>query len=83
LAGTKSDVLDDAVALVENADNSNTLGHRRHGLKRSIAAGFLGNRHCSVLLRLLLRTPPTAGERKRDDERCADPRHAYSGIQGS
>jgi hypothetical protein len=41
LAGVKGDVLDDAVALVENAEDRDSLRHRRDvGLVRARAGGL-------------------------------------------
>jgi hypothetical protein len=81
LAGMKRDVLDDPVALVEDAEHRDALRHRRDaalpcGVRRAPA----GDGRRGVLL---LRGLAARGERQRKEQRCSDYPHAYSGIQGS
>jgi hypothetical protein len=77
----KRDVLDDAVALVEDAEHRDALRHRRHAaLSRRCWRHLTRWRNRRVLL---LRAFSARGERKCDQQRCGGPRHAYSGIQGS
>ena len=81
LAGPKSDVLNDAVALVEDAKHGDALGHRRH-------PGLTGRRGSGPIARaggtgLRLVRAIAGREGQREQERNGDPRHAYSGIQGS
>jgi hypothetical protein len=76
----KRDVLDDSVALVEDAKHGDALRHWRH---RSAACGEARlpgtwKRHILLLIALAAR-----GERERDQQRCGGLLHAYSGIQGS
>lgn len=80
LAGFQSNVLDDAVALVENSDHGDALGHRRHSAlpcrgRRSLYPSELG--------RIVLTAPSARGQRECDEQRCGNLSHAYSGIQGS
>jgi hypothetical protein len=81
LAWVQGDVLDDAVALVEDAEHRGALNHRRHP---TLAVGGRGRlargRQRRVRLGFAL---AAAGERKRDQQRGREPTHAYSGIQGS
>jgi hypothetical protein len=81
LAGVKSDVLDDAVTLVENAKNSNPLGHRSSSALPVRSRGGLTRRRKRNVL--LLGTLAAPGKRKPDQQRNCDVSHAYSGIQGS
>jgi hypothetical protein len=81
LAGTKSHVLDDSVALVEDSEDRDALRHRSD-------AALPGCRHRHVLGRprshvLLLRALAACAERERNHQRCRELSHAYSGIQGS
>jgi hypothetical protein len=81
LSGMKRDVLDDAVALVEDAEDGDPLRHRRHA--RLVDA----RRHRGVgndrLRGMLLVATAARREREDSQERCGKPVHAYSGIQGS
>jgi hypothetical protein len=80
LAGLQRDVLNDAVALVENSNHCDALRHRRDTAlpgcgRRSPDRAELG----CILLAIL----PARGQRERDQQRCRKLSHAYSGIQGS
>jgi hypothetical protein len=74
------DRLDDAVALVEDAEDCDPLRHRSHRLGG-------GGRPVPRALRrgrILLFAPLAArSQRERDQQRCGDSLHAYSGIHGS
>jgi hypothetical protein len=81
LARVESDVLDDPVALVEDAEHGHPLCHRRD------AALAIGGR-CDLPRTgrgriLLLRPLPAGGERDGHQQRSGGAVHAYSGIQGS
>jgi hypothetical protein len=79
----KRDVLNDAVALVEQAEDRDPLAHRRHA--RLIDAGRsrgIGNHRPRVILFIAAAPASGDGERERDN-RCGSQAHAYSGIQGS
>jgi hypothetical protein len=83
LTGPESHILHDAVALVEDAQDGHALRHRSHAALprrgcRNLSAGGGGD----VLLRLLF-AAPAGSERQRHQQRCSEPPHAYSGIQGS
>jgi len=81
LAGPQRDVLDNAVPLIEDSENSDALRHRSD---TALPAGR--RRHVLVYRRhriLLLRALAARGERKRDQQGCLELPHAYSGIQGS
>ena len=75
------DVLDDAVALVEDAEHRDALRHRRDALLAAggaaLGRGWRG--------RILLLAAAVAGrKRERDQEQRGELAiHAYSGIQGS
>jgi hypothetical protein len=81
LTGVQRDVLNDAVALVEDAEHRHALSHRRDSAlprrgRRTLPPG--GHR------RILLLSAAAAGDkRKRKQQRWCDTPHAYSGIQGS
>jgi hypothetical protein len=81
LTGMKRDILDDAVALVENPENRDTLRHRRDAVLPRHGRPGAGRRNGRALL--LLRALAARGERQRNEQRCRVPFHAYSGIQGS
>lgn len=81
LAGVKSDILDDAVTLVENAKDRNPLGHRCNSALPARGRGRLTRRRKRNVL--LLGTLAAPGKRKHDQQRNCDVSHAYSGIQGS
>jgi hypothetical protein len=80
LAGPQRHILNDAVALVEDSNHCDALGHRRDTAlpgrgRRSFDAAELGG--------VLLAASPARGQRERDQQRCRKLSHAYSGIQGS
>ena len=81
LAGMQRHRLDDPVALVEDAKHRDPL---RHGRDAALAirrrGGLARRRQWSVLL---LPALAARGERKRSQQECRPPAHAYSGIQGS
>jgi hypothetical protein len=81
LAGPERDVLDDAVALVEDPEHRHALRHRRD-------PALPGGRHRHLLVGrsrgiLLLGPLAAGGERERDQQRRGEAPHFYSGIQGS
>jgi hypothetical protein len=79
LAGLHPEVMDDPVALVEEADDRHALVHRsdpRAGLGGRPVRG----RRPALLLRLLFL--PASGEREDQRDRPGDKAHVYSGIQG-
>jgi hypothetical protein len=77
----KGDILDDAVALVEDAEHSRALGHRRHA---ALAVRSRRDATRAWQWRILFRLPLAArGERKGGEQGCSGWLHAYSGIQGS
>jgi hypothetical protein len=82
LTGAKRDVLNDAVALVENAEDRDAPGHRRDAALPVRRRGSLATTaRRRVLLRLVL---AARHERERGKQRCGSGGlHAYSGIQGS
>jgi hypothetical protein len=82
LAGAEGHVLDDAVALVEDPEDGHALRHRRHAaLSRGRHQRFTAGRRERILL--LLFAAPACGEPQRNEQRCSEPVHAYSGIHGS
>ena len=81
LPGMQRDVLDDAVALVEDSQDRDTLCHRRYS---ALAIRRRGRLLRGGQLRVLLvRTLAARGERKRGEQRSSEDAHVYSGIQGS
>jgi hypothetical protein len=80
LAGVERDILDDAVALVEDPQHRDPLRHRRHPALAACGRSDLPRRWQRHILLALL---PTCSKRERDQQRCRDGPHAYSGIQGS
>jgi hypothetical protein len=81
LSGVQRDVLNDAVALVEDAEHRGPLRHWRH-------AALAIRRRCDLARprqwRILLGAALAAGgKRYRDQQGCGGCPHAYSGIQGS
>jgi hypothetical protein len=81
LSRVKRDILDDAVALVENAENRDPLRHRRHATFAIGGRGDLprrGRRRVPLLGAFAARR-----ERKRSDQRSSQGAHVYSGSQGS
>jgi hypothetical protein len=81
LARMKRDVLNDAVALIEDAKDGDPLRHRRHA--RLIDAW----RHSGIgndrLRGILLIAAAARREREDSQQRCGKSAHAYPGIQGS
>jgi hypothetical protein len=81
LSRMKGHVLDDPVALVEDAEDRGPLRHGRYaalsiGRRPDLAGGGQG-------LILLGGAFPARGKRERNQQRCSYRAHAYSGIQGS
>ena len=76
----KRDVLNDAVALVENSKERHALRHRRDAALavRRRGRGARRKRHV-----LLLGTLAARSKRKRQQQRNRGLSHADSGIQGS
>jgi hypothetical protein len=81
LAWPDRHVLDDPVALVEDAEHRHALGHRRHSAlpRRGDRNVLVRRSRCVFLLRPLA----ASGKRKRDQKRSRKFPHDYSGIQGS
>jgi hypothetical protein len=82
LARVKGNVLDDPVALVEDAQDCDPLGHRRD------ARGVGPERHGRIadhrLGRIFLPALAASGSKQSgEQERCGESRHVYSGIHGS
>jgi hypothetical protein len=80
LPGVKRDRLDDAVALVEDAEHRHPLGHRGHP---ALAGRGRGDRLRRRQRILLLGALAARRQRERDQHGCGRKAHAYSGIQGS
>jgi hypothetical protein len=81
LAGMERDVLDDPVALVEDAKHGDALRHRRNAALSIGGRGRLpGARRDRVLL---LGTLPARNKRGGDQQGRNGSTHFYSGIQGS
>jgi hypothetical protein len=81
LAGMQRHRLDDAVALVEDAQHRDPLRHRRDAALAIGGRGGLARRGQWGVLPLLALA--ARGERKRGQQECGAQAHAYSGIQGS
>jgi len=81
LAGTKRDVLDDAVSLVEDAEDCNALRHRRDAVLAGRSRCDLA--HPRPRRAGLLATLAAGGKRKPDQQQASLAKHLYSGIQGS
>jgi hypothetical protein len=83
LAGPQRQVADDAVALVQEAEHRDPLGHRRDsGLLRRCARHIHGD--WLIVGRFI--PGPVAGRRRqgqRDREKWQGPLHAYSGFHAS
>jgi len=79
LAGTKSDVLDDPVALVEDSQDGDPLRHRGHPALASRSRRHSRPRHARILLGILA----ASGQRERNQQGRGKPIHVYSGIHGS
>jgi len=73
------DISDDAVALVEDREDGDALGHRSYASDRGRPATGPFRRNLILLL------AATAASRKRDPDQqgCGEQSHAYSGIHGS
>ncbi len=81
LARVKRDILDDAVALVENAEHGGPLSHWSDA---AFAIGRRGNLAPASYGSILSRSALAArGERERGEQGYSDVLHVYSGIQGS
>jgi hypothetical protein len=81
LAGVERDILDDAVALVEDAEHRDPLRHRRDA---ALAVGGRCNLPRGGRRRiLLLASPPARHKRDCGKQGCRDGSHYYSGIHGS
>jgi hypothetical protein len=81
LSGVERDVLDDAVALVEDRQHRDALSHGRD-------AGLIdARRHRGVgdhrRARVLLVATAAGRKRERDQNGRRENPHAYSGVQGS
>jgi hypothetical protein len=74
------DVLDDAVALVEDPEHRDALRHRSHPALPGRGRWRLFCRARGVLLFAAL---AARNERERNQERCGNLVHAYSGVHGS
>jgi hypothetical protein len=82
LARVKRDILHQSVALVEDAQHRDPLGHGRHsGLIGAGRHRGVGDHRTRVIL--LLGLAAARGERQRDRQRGRAPDHGYSGIHGS
>lgn len=76
----KRDILDDAIAFVENAEDSDALHHRSYPTFpiRRRADLSAGQRRIGLRAAFVAR-----GKRDGDQQRCGSSSHYYSGIQGS
>jgi hypothetical protein len=81
LTGVERNILNDAIALVEDADDRDALRHRRNAaLSMSSRRNLPNTRHGRVPL---LSALVARGKCEQGQERCGIAFHAYSGIQGS
>jgi hypothetical protein len=80
LAGVKRYILDDAIPLVEDAEDRDALRHRCHP---ALAVGGRGDLRPGAGRILLLAALPARGEREGNQQRSGYAVHYYSGIQGS
>jgi hypothetical protein len=78
LARLQGQVADDAVALVEEAQNRDSIGHRRY--PNDSATPYHIGAGCSGAGRLLARIAITAGGGERDHHHKNDKTHAQSGF---
>ena len=75
------DILHDAVALVEDADDRDALRHRGNSaLPCGSGGNFLGPWSRCILL---LGPAPARRHSERHQQGCGSSSHAYSGIHGS
>jgi hypothetical protein len=75
----EGNVLHDSVALVEDAEDRDALGHGRDArLARRSGPRLVAD--CIPLLRLLAAAARGDGQREQQNDRAL---HCYSGIQGS
>jgi hypothetical protein len=79
----ESNVLNDPVALVEDAEDRRALRHRRHSgrVRAQRHRRILDDRLGRVFLGALAAASGSKG--KRDQERSCGAIHVYSGIHGS
>jgi hypothetical protein len=81
LARAQRHVLNDAIALVEDAEHRDALGHRGHPALPGSRCRRIGR---GRRRRILLLGAPAAGrEREHNQQRRGNPGHFYSGIHGS
>jgi hypothetical protein len=81
LAGMQRDILNDAVALVEDAEHGHALCHWSDAALTMSSRGGLPRGGCRRIP--LLGGPAACCERQDNQQRCGVALHAYSGIQGS
>jgi hypothetical protein len=74
------DILDDPVALVEDAEDSDALRHRSDARLIGPGRGRFARRRGGILL---FTSFAARRQRGQEQDRCCDSPHAYSGIQGS
>jgi hypothetical protein len=79
LARVQRDVLDDPVALVEDAEHGHALRHRSDAALPGCRRGDLGAGRRDIPLAAF----PARSERERGEYRSGGAVHAYSGIHGS
>ena len=77
------DVLDDAVALVEQTENRDPLAHRSDArlIDAGRSRGVGDHRPRGVLV--VVAAPASGNGERENNHRCGSQAHAYSGIQGS
>jgi hypothetical protein len=81
LAGMQRDILNDAIALVEDAEHGHALCHWSDAALTVSSRGGLPRGGCRCIP--LLGAPAACGKRQDNQQRCGVALHAYSGIQGS
>ncbi len=82
LTRLQGDVANDAVALVEQPEHGDPLGHRRHADGGVDRARHIDRHRIAVIARLIgRRLPVAAGKRDQRRDRDERPAHAYSGVQ--
>jgi hypothetical protein len=79
LARVKRDVLDDPVALIENAEDPDPLRHRCHAALPGSGRGGLVGGDLGIVL---LRAAAAAGQREANQNRSDQPHRGYSGTHG-